>query len=106
MLPRNGPDRIQVAFKEGAQRHNYPPQADRGAIRPILAVSAGTGEVRMCRLRKGRANTARGAASFLRETVSRVRYARATGPLIRLRRTGRQRLLLPSAKGGSPSDGR
>ncbi len=35
----------------------------------------------MCRLRKGRANTARGAANFLRETVSRVRYAGATGPL-------------------------
>ena len=35
----------------------------------------------MARLRKGRANTARGAAHFLRETVSRVRYAGATGPL-------------------------
>ena len=35
----------------------------------------------MCRLRKGRANTTRGAANFLRETVSRVRYAGATGPL-------------------------
>ena len=28
----------------------------------------------MCRLREGRANTARGAAHFLRETVGRVRY--------------------------------
>ena len=35
----------------------------------------------MCRLRKGRANTARGAAHFLRETVSRVRRAGATGQL-------------------------
>ncbi len=35
----------------------------------------------MARLRKGRANTARGAANFLLETVSRVRYAGATGPL-------------------------
>ena len=35
----------------------------------------------MARLRKGRANTARGAAHFLRETISRVRYAGATGPL-------------------------
>ena len=35
----------------------------------------------MCRLRQGRANTARGAAHFLRETVGRVRYAGATGPL-------------------------
>ena len=35
----------------------------------------------MARLRKGRANTARGAANFLRETLSRVRYAGATGAL-------------------------
>ncbi len=35
----------------------------------------------MARLREGRANTARGAAHFLRETVSRVRYAGAAGPL-------------------------
>ena len=35
----------------------------------------------MCRLRQGRANTARGAAHFLRETVGRVRHAGATGPL-------------------------
>ena len=35
----------------------------------------------MARLRQGRANTTRGAAHFLRETVSRVRYAGATGPL-------------------------
>ena len=35
----------------------------------------------MARLRKGRANTARGAAHLLRETVGRVRYAGATGPL-------------------------
>ena len=64
--------------KEGAQRHNYSGQ--RG-YHPILAVAAGTGEVLMCRLRQGRANTARGAAHFLRETVGRVRYAGATGPL-------------------------
>ena len=35
----------------------------------------------MARLREGRANTARGAAHFLRETVSRVRYAGARGQL-------------------------
>ena len=35
----------------------------------------------MARLREGRANTARGAAHFLRETVGRVRYAGASGPL-------------------------
>ena len=56
--------------KEGAQRHNYSGQ--RG-YHPILAVAAGTGDVLMARLRKGPANTARGAAHFLRETVGRVR---------------------------------
>ena len=35
----------------------------------------------MSRLREGRANTARGAAHFLRETVSRVRHAGARGQL-------------------------
>ena len=64
--------------KEGAQRHNYTGQ--RG-YHPLLAVAAGTGDVLMARLRQGRANTARGAAHFLRETVNRVRYAGATGPL-------------------------
>ena len=65
-------------LKEGAQRHNY---AGQRGYHPLLAVAAVTGEVLMCRLRRGRANTARGAAHFLRETVSRVRYAGATGPL-------------------------
>ena len=41
----------------------------------------GTGEVLMSRLREGRANTARGAAHFLRETVGRVRYGGARGQL-------------------------
>ena len=35
----------------------------------------------MSRLREGRANTARGAAHFLRETLGRVRYAGARGQL-------------------------
>ena len=35
----------------------------------------------MARLREGRANTARGAAHFLRETVGRVRYGGARGQL-------------------------
>ena len=64
--------------KEGAQRHNY---AGQRGYHPLLAVAAVTGEVLMCRLRQGRANTARGAAHFLRETVGRVRYAGAAGPL-------------------------
>ena len=44
-------------------------------------MAAGTGDVLMARLRQGRANTARGAAHFLRETVGRVRHAGATGQL-------------------------
>ena len=64
--------------KEGAQRHNY---AGQRGYHPILAVATGTGDVLMARLRQGRANTARGASHFLRETVSRVRHAGATGQL-------------------------
>ena len=64
--------------KEGARHHSYTGQ--RG-YHPLLAVAAGTGDVLMSRLREGRANTGRGAAHFLRETVGRVRYAGATGPL-------------------------
>ena len=64
--------------KEGAHRHNYTGQ--RG-YHPLLAVAAGTGAVLMSRLREGQANTGRGAAHFLRETVGRVRHAGAGGPL-------------------------
>ena len=64
--------------KEGARHHSYTGQ--RG-YHPLLAVAAATGDVLMSRLREGRANTARGAAHFLRETVGRVRYAGARGQL-------------------------
>ena len=64
--------------KEGARHHGYTGQ--RG-YHPLLAIAAGTGDVLMCRRREGRANTARGAAHFLRETVGRVRHAGASGPL-------------------------
>ena len=64
--------------KEGARHHGYTGQ--RG-YHPLLAIAAGTGDVLMARLRQGRANTARGAAHFLRETVGRVRYAGARGQL-------------------------
>ena len=46
-----------------------------------MAIAAGTGDVLMSRLREGRANTARGASHFLRETVGRVRYAGSRGQL-------------------------
>ena len=63
--------------KEGGAR----PRLHRAseAIHPLLAIAAGTGDVLMARLRKGRANTVRGSAHFLRETVGRVRYGRRQG---------------------------
>ena len=64
--------------KEGARHHGY--TGARG-YHPLLAIAAGTSEVLMSRLREGRANTARGAAHFLRETVGRVRYGGARGQL-------------------------
>ena len=68
--------------KEGARHHSY---AGQRGYHPLLAwartTGAGTGDVLMSRLREGRANTARGAAHFLRETVGRVRYAGARGQL-------------------------
>jgi hypothetical protein len=64
--------------KEGALHHGY--TGVRG-YHPLLAVAAGTGDVLMARLREGRANTARGAAHFLTETIGRVRYAGAVGAL-------------------------
>ena len=64
--------------KEGARHHGY---TGKRGYHPLLAVAAGTGDVLMARLREGRANTARGAAHFLRETVGRVRYAGARGQL-------------------------
>ena len=64
--------------KEGARHHGH--TGARG-YHPLLATAAGTGDVLLARLREGRANTARGAAHFLRETVGRVRYAGASGRL-------------------------
>jgi hypothetical protein len=64
--------------KDGARHHTY--THVRG-YHPLLAVAAGTGDVLMARLREGRANTARGAGHFLRETIGRVRYAGASGQL-------------------------
>ena len=64
--------------KGGARHHGY--TGARG-YHPLLAVAAGTGDVLLARLREGRANTARGAAHFLRETVGRVSYCGARGQL-------------------------
>jgi hypothetical protein len=48
---------------------------------PILASRADTGEVLHARMRKGQANTQRGARRFLDELIARVRRAGATGAL-------------------------
>jgi len=48
---------------------------------PILATRALTGEVLHARMRKGAANTQRGAVRFIEELVARVRRAGGTGPL-------------------------
>jgi hypothetical protein len=49
---------------------------------PILAVRAATGEVLHARMRRGQANTARGAVRFVEELVARVKTAGATGQLL------------------------
>src|SRR3989442_1206638 len=64
--------------REGARHHGY--THVRG-YHPLLAIAADTGDVLMARLREGRANTARGAGHFLRETIGRVRQAGASGQL-------------------------
>jgi Transposase DDE domain group 1 len=48
---------------------------------PLLATRADTGEVPHVRMRKGSANTARGAGRFVEELAGRVRRAGASGPL-------------------------
>ena len=49
---------------------------------PILASRADTGEILHARMRKGSANTARGARRFIDELVARTRRAGATGEIV------------------------
>jgi hypothetical protein len=49
---------------------------------PLLATRAGTGEVLHARLRKGAANSGRGALRFCEELIARVRRAGATGEIL------------------------
>ncbi|WP_196189339.1 IS1380 family transposase [Conexibacter sp. W3-3-2] len=49
-------------------------------MHPILATRADTGEVLHIRLRKGSANTSRGAGRFLDELIARIARTNATGP--------------------------
>src|SRR5262245_38798006 len=48
---------------------------------PLLATRADTGEVLHARMRKGSANTQRGAHRFVEELIARVRRCGAAGPL-------------------------
>jgi Transposase DDE domain group 1 len=59
----------------GIDRHG-----ERG-YHPLLATVAGSGDVLGSRLREGVANTGRGAASFVTETINRARRAGASGPI-------------------------
>jgi hypothetical protein len=49
---------------------------------PLLATRAGTGEVLHARMRKGSANTARGARRFIDEVIARARRAGAAGEIV------------------------
>jgi hypothetical protein len=49
---------------------------------PLLGTRADTGEVLHARMRKGSANTARGARRFVEELVARCRRAGATGEIV------------------------
>ena len=49
---------------------------------PLMASRADTGEVLHARMRKGSANTARGARRFLEELIARVRRAGAVGEIV------------------------
>jgi len=59
----------------GIDRHG-----ERG-YHPLLATVAGTADVLHSRLREGVANSGRGAASFVTETINRARRAGASGPI-------------------------
>jgi len=71
---------IVAVFGRGKQGAAFGYTKVRG-YHPQLATCAETGQVLFCRLRGGSAGAARGAKSFLTETISRVRYSGATGEL-------------------------
>jgi hypothetical protein len=66
---------LQKQGATGVDRHG-----ERG-YHPLLATVAGTGDVLGSRLREGVANSGRGAASFVTETINRARRAGASGPI-------------------------
>jgi DDE family transposase len=71
---------IVPVFGRGKQGAAFGYTKVRG-YHPQLATCAETGQVLFCRLRGGAAGAARGAKSFLTETISRVRHGGATGEL-------------------------
>lgn len=71
---------IVGVFGRGKQGADFGYTKVRG-YHPQLATLAETGQVLFCRLRGGAAGAARGAKSFLTETISRIRAAGATGEL-------------------------
>ncbi|GAA3455652.1 IS1380-like element ISCgl4 family transposase [Dactylosporangium matsuzakiense] len=54
----------------------------RRGYHPLLAVFAGTGDIAHARLRRGRSNDATAAPLFIKETITRLRVAGTTGPLV------------------------
>jgi Transposase DDE domain group 1 len=67
--------RLHKQGAAGIDRHG-----ERG-YHPLLASVAGIGDVLHSRLREGIANTGRGSASFVTETINRARRAGASGPI-------------------------
>jgi len=54
----------------------------RRGYHPLVAVLAGTGDIAHARLRRGRSNDATAAPVFIKETISRLRKAGATGEIV------------------------
>ena len=76
---RSGLDDLRGA-RQGQARRRLRLHRSLG-YHPLLATRADTGEVLHARLRKGSANTQRGAKRFVEELIARVRRAGATGAL-------------------------
>ena len=84
-----GPDRLVIDIDSTiTEVHGHHKQgAGYGYTRrlgyhPLLATRSDTGEVLHARMRKGSANTQRGANRFVEELIARVRRAGAAGPMV------------------------
>ena len=86
-----GPGRARVVIDVDSTVCEVAGKAKRGAAfgytrvlgyHPILATRADTGEVIHARMRKGSANTSRGARRFIDELVARLRRAGAGGQIV------------------------